>query len=339
PQTIRIDGSIAYVVNSGSNNIQRLDLETGTNTKAFVRFVTADGERPTNPWGLALFRRQNRLFGLVSGNLDDSLLIVDLEGGVVEARLRDGFDAPQAVVVEGDLGFVANTAYRYPSWGEGSVSVVDLASRTVVHRLPTCARNPQNLVVTPDWLFVVSTGALRDEGGRFLPAESGCVDVYERAGIEHAVGPLYSVTVAPNLERPSIGAPIGAALTLDGHWLYLSSATSAALFVIDLDQRTLRRGSDDPILLADSDDNELLSLRRHSTGELLVLRYNRDQLLVLEPDPTLEAPVRRTIELGEHPTELEGPVDLAVSGERVFVVMGISNRIVSVDLSGGATSL
>lgn len=333
PQTIRIDGGRAFVVNSGSNNIQRIDLASSANSKSFVRFDNPDGEPPANPWGLSLYREGGRLLGLVSGNLSGRVYIVDLDSGVVEARLSETFDAPQFVLVDGALGFVANTAYRYPSWGEGSLSVVDLASRRVVRQLATCGRNPQSLLVAGEWLVVVSSGTLVERDGRFLPGEGGCLDFFSRAEIANASAPAFRLMVPPSRTRPEVGAPIDAALAPGGRWLYLSSATSATLFVVDLESRSLVRGAENPIRLADSDHNELLSIRSHPGGWLVVLRYNTDELLLVAPDPNDASPVRTAIDLGESPSQLEGPVDLAFAGERAYVLMGISNRVVEIDLS------
>lgn len=333
PQNIAIHGGIAYVVNSGSNNLQRIHLADGASEKGFVSIPFLDGELPPNPWGIALLQLGEALVGFVSNNLNSTLSVVDLSSGAILTTLTEGLAKPQAVTTDGKTIFVANANYRFPDYGDGSVAVFDATSRQLLNVLATSRRNPNVALPHGPTLLVVNTGPLQESASRFVATE-GSIDFFDLATISQTTAPLYSVLVTPPESAPQTGAPASIAISPDGAFAYIGSATDAVIFKLDLLQQLLVRGPDNPIRLHDAPGNALITVAMHPRGYLLAVSYNTDRLYIVDvaDDAVSPIPFGKPIALGSS-SQLEGPVALALDGDALYIVMGISLKVVKVDLS------
>ncbi len=201
------------VVNTLSETISRLDLETGVFTvQAAVAgtwtnritaaahgtvFLVADSGSNeialldaadlrrlgaidvgpgANPWlaGEVDVRR-----AVASNWLQGSLRILDLAAGEPDVAIATTTPGPEGFVVLGETVFVVCTNYQgaQGSFGEGRLEVVDLAARRVVASIPV-GMNPQDVVRGPDgMLHVVCTGNYSES----VPGRADVVDPALRA--------------------------------------------------------------------------------------------------------------------------------------------------------------
>ena len=76
-----VHGDFVYVVNSGVNNLVRVNWKTGQVTDPFVIFPVG-----SNPWDIAI--SADGQWAVVTLNLSDELAWVDLSAGELSERTR-----------------------------------------------------------------------------------------------------------------------------------------------------------------------------------------------------------------------------------------------------------
>ncbi len=177
-----VRGTKAYVVNSGTNEIQVIRL----NPLETIRNI--DLGAGSNPYNLAFV---NDSIACVSELFTNRVALVNVRQGTVLNRIPVG-TGPEGICYSGGYVFVTNSGFNGAGYDPGKVSVIDAATQTVIHTIQT-GINPQ--AVTTDslgHLLVVSTG---DYG-----AVKGAVHVYDLASLQ----PLD--TVQANIALTSVQA-------------------------------------------------------------------------------------------------------------------------------------
>lgn len=266
------DGRIAYIVNSGDNNVQILSLAD------FRTLGWLDMGIGTNPYDLELSCSD---LLCVTCFLTNSLKVVDLTTGSIVATISVG-QSPEGVAIEGNRAYVTNTAYAYGEFGQGTVSVVDLDSM-VVTRTILVSTNPQDLAVDSEGLLhVVCTGNYSDVTGVVVVVEPELgviVDTIKLGGSPSAI------CLAPN----------GIAY-VSGYW--------GGLMSYDIGSRELLHSSANPLL----DREGLMGLDVDSeAGILYVCDFDDDLLLAVRlldgeligEYPVGDGPVSVAIKIGE----------------------------------------
>lgn len=204
------------------------------------RLPSADAPRRAAeiPSGLAVSPDGTRLY--VCGNLSNQLLECDTADGQVVRKFDVGV-APYDVVLVGTKAYVSNWGGRRPGEGdltgpagrgtevrvdpvrhiasEGSVSVVDLASGTVVKEVLT-GLHASGLAVSPDGRFVVCANAGSDH--------LSVIDVATDA----VVATIWAKTNPADLLGAS---PNAIAFSADGTRLYAANGAQNAIAVIRFD--------------------------------------------------------------------------------------------------------
>jgi hypothetical protein len=147
------DGTMAYVVNSGDNSVQGIDLIT------MAISWSMDLGVGQNPWHLALWGEE---YGCITNFLTGELAICDLISQHVLQRIAVG-SAPEGVAVKGDVAYVAATGYEQGVFGAGSLAVVDLIDGSLSHSIELPS-NAQGISVDHDGrVHVVCTGDYTQE--------------------------------------------------------------------------------------------------------------------------------------------------------------------------------
>lgn len=247
------------------------------------------------------------------------------------------FSSPEGLVAVGDLVAVANVDFRGTSFGDGSVTVIEAASQSVRNRIPTTLPNPQFLAVTPELLVVVSSGltAWDAEAGVHTATGSGGVDVFHRATLRTATAPDVHIPLPADPGDPRRGGPGSIAVLPDGRTAYVASGLAAVIAKVDLEDGSVARGMDDPIIVRSHERNETLTLAWHPSGVVLVACFVSGELYRLDPaTDTVGAPV--TLVAGG---DLEGVIDLHVSpgtSPDVLWVSTIANALGAWELDAGA---
>lgn len=166
--------------------------------------------------------------------------------------------APSGAIVVGNLLFVGLIEVDdFFNPGDGFVAVINRGTRQIVNRIPTSAPQPQFFAVSGDELYVVNSGALDFSNFPVITVKvPGSVDVISIAGAETAEAPIASIpfTFSPtdlaqgSLGRFAIGEVGGSLVGVIG------SGLTGDVYTVDLTNRTILRGADDPIrVFGDSD--------------------------------------------------------------------------------------
>lgn len=136
PNQIKIRDTLAYVVLSGTHEIQIINL----NTESTVGWITLPGG--SNPYWLDFLDDHYAYVTLLNNN---SLAKVDLQTKLMVKETPVGL-SPEGVLIFGGKAYVAITGYDFStySWGQGQVAVYDLALDSVTARI-NVQKNPQFL--------------------------------------------------------------------------------------------------------------------------------------------------------------------------------------------------
>ncbi|MCK4233706.1 hypothetical protein KAX75_04705 [candidate division WOR-3 bacterium] len=148
---VNSNGDVAYVVNSGENNIQVIDLYL---LETVCMIDVGVGQ---NPYHLAT----TDTLGFVTNLLTNTVSVINFKEYKVVDTIYVGV-APEGVLIQGNKAYVTNTGYSYGGYGQGTVSVIDINTMQVelVIDVPT---NPQEIVSDPIGnLHVVCTGNYMD---------------------------------------------------------------------------------------------------------------------------------------------------------------------------------
>ena len=146
PNQIMVVGSLAYVVVSGTHEIQVIDL----NSLTTVRFISTGSG--SNPFWMDLQDEQTAWVSLQLGN---AVARVNLAGGIMGQPISVGA-WPEGVLVVGDKVFVACT--EYGTGRTGTVYVVDAVAEVVTNVI-NVGWNAQYLALDNDGrIHVVCTG-------------------------------------------------------------------------------------------------------------------------------------------------------------------------------------
>jgi len=157
---VGVTNDFAYVVNSGDNSVQKIDIETGqTITNIFI-------ESSSNPYDIII--GQN--YAYVTGLFTSKVYKINLDTDIVEDEINVGI-SPEGMVIYGNKLYVADTGYQYPSYGQGTVSVVNLDFFEVDKTIDV-GMNPQALTVYDDEIHVVCTGNYYDVLGEVFIIDS-----------------------------------------------------------------------------------------------------------------------------------------------------------------------
>ncbi|MBN2461681.1 MAG: T9SS type A sorting domain-containing protein [Candidatus Cloacimonetes bacterium] len=140
------------VVNSGDNNLQKINLNSG----ATISYIYL--EPAANPYDLTIYQDH----AYVSGALSNRIYKVNLQQEIMVDAVQVG-NNPAGLAVYNNKLYVGNTNYT-AGYENCTVSVVDLDSFSLVSEIPVPA-NPQFLMFYADMLHVCCTGNWVDETG------------------------------------------------------------------------------------------------------------------------------------------------------------------------------
>ena len=217
-------GTNAFVVNSNSQTLSKIDFETGEVNNVFSviglyanRVVLAEDfiyvvnsgdnsiqkidlnngetvsniqvENFSNPYDMIIHNG----FVYVTGLFTAKVYKIDLstEGVVGEVSVDN---SPEGMVVFDEKLYVANTNYVYPNYDQGTVSVIDLNTYEVITTIEV-ELNPQALVTVNDKIHVVCTGDYSSTFGKVCIIEPSSNSVEETLDIG---GSPANITFSPN---------------------------------------------------------------------------------------------------------------------------------------------
>ena len=361
PTTIKIRGNMAYVVNGFSDNIQIFDidqnppLELGTivlppgsdplamdfindeqalvanmigNTAAVVNLVTAECE--------TLYTRQE---GVAFEPCDEA---VNLGTG--------RFAGPSAVAVVGSTGYVANNNLSSTTFipnGNGFVTVIDLENDSSF-TVQTNGFSSNSLTVVGNELFIINGGNFNLDLQTF---EATCDPIFPPS---INVLNINSNTITDTIPIPlsqvntNVCVPNTLAVTPDGTSGYMGLGLVGALLKVDLINKVILNGTDNPIVITDlSGLNNTADVVIDSNGIGYTSLFQSDQIAVfntendeVNPFPAI-APFPAGIRAFDPENQFfDGVQDLAIrpgtpgvdfSGPNIFFITGLSEQLGSVN--------
>ncbi|RJP73633.1 MAG: hypothetical protein C4524_14035 [Candidatus Zixiibacteriota bacterium] len=261
---IAVSGTMAYVVNSGDNQIQIVDLTTGQ-TDGTIEILLG-----MNPWAIAVDGSQR---GYVTNYLTGNVSVLDLVSRQESDTLVVG-TSPEGVCIHQDVLYVTDVNLVWPVYGQGYVHAYSLPDLDHVAVIPV-ATNPQVVLPGPDGMIhVVCTG---DFG-----AVTGQVQLIDPA--THSVVDSIALGEYPGSLAFSQGVGFLGYSRLDG---------TGAILSYDVFARQVLRGADNPIPV----NSGVWDVVATPEGRLLACCFGADQVVELETDGTVVA----TYDVGNGP--------------------------------------
>jgi len=157
PNQIVVRDTLAYVLMSGTHEIQIIDLQT----EATVGWI--DFPAYSNPYWMAFLDDENLYVSLMTAN---SLATVDVTARQMIGQTEVGL-SPEGVLLFERKVYVAVTGYNFDiwDWEQGAVVVFDTDAKAVIDSIPVGA-NPQFMALDDSGrIHVVCTGNYSDIAG------------------------------------------------------------------------------------------------------------------------------------------------------------------------------
>ncbi|MFA5570219.1 MAG: T9SS type A sorting domain-containing protein [Sphaerochaetaceae bacterium] len=187
PNQLSITEDYLYVVNSGDNDVQKIDLKNGQTIQRI------DVEEYSNPYSIVIADG----FAYVSGLMTNKVYKIDLNIDKVVDELEVGI-APGNLYIYDKQLYVINTGFQYPDYFQGSFSVIDLENFTITKSVDT-ELNPNDITEDDQGrLNVVCSGDYSDVNGSVTVYDRESLDVIKKlnfnaflTNIEYANGQVY----------------------------------------------------------------------------------------------------------------------------------------------------
>ena len=185
PNDIQIVDNKAYVVNTGDNNVQIIDLATLTDT-GIIDVGEGSGPEKIGFVGGKAY---------VSCNYTGTANVVDLASGSVTKSIEVGV-GPWGVAVVGQKVYVSNTAYDGAtfSYGDGTVSVIDSATDEVIKTI-NVETNPTEIVAFGGSILVQCTGNYAEITGKLSVIDTASDTVTQTIDLGTAPS---GIAISPN---------------------------------------------------------------------------------------------------------------------------------------------
>jgi hypothetical protein len=323
PNAIDALAGFLYVVNSGDNTVQRVNIDTAASEPSFVDL----GENQ-NPYDFTIFGDRIYITNLIA----NSVAVADLSTGqVISNTAFPELISPQDIIATDNYLIIANTEFVFGSGATEFGSVIVLSrddTPTFINRIPTTQPNPQFVFVHGDSAYAVNSGLIEyDDNFVSSPVGDAGVDIIP-------LNALSNISSAP--QNISLGAAQGfvgnpGAPAVIGDALFLGSGTAPILFQIDLTTQQVVRGVSNPIEVRPvGPENALMIPFKGPQNKLYVSDFNMDQLHVFDPH-TLGA-CAPPLTVGESAELLEGPLAITWSGTSGFILNSIASTITRVEV-------
>lgn len=366
PARCNADHAPLLMLSSGDNLLDNIDVQTGQRAFAATRFSSqqALAAQPFNvavhgPLAAVSLFGQDRvsLVELSSATMLDSIsspeklqlpevfipaTAVDSDAdGQLESQIR--YLRPrhfEAVAFDGQRLYVSavNMLRSEPPavYAPGMVLVYDWDGEKLHVAQPKVLwpgfANPQTIILKDDRVYVVSTGIIEQDTAAWQASTAAGLSIFSRSDLQ--------LIDRIDLGRAAAGPAI---VSDDGHWMYIGSLLHADLFKIDLAQRRIVRGMNNPIRLVDAEGPQsIFGLQWHASGLIFVSSFDQDALFVVDSDDDQVSPWPFVVPLDLNPDNavLAGSHQIALRpgrngvdfrGPDFFVLQSLAARVVTVD--------
>ncbi|MGI9534217.1 MAG: hypothetical protein ACR2NW_04650 [Thermodesulfobacteriota bacterium] len=360
PTTIKILDNRAYVVNGFSDNIQIFDIDQNPP----VELDTIILPPGSDPLAMDFINDEQALVANMIGNTAAIVNLVTAECETLYTRqegvafepcneavnLGTGrFAGPSAVAVVGNTGYVANNNLDIDAVpnGNGFVTVIDLVDDSSF-TVQTNGFSSNSLTVVGDELFIINGGGFNlnlqtfeASCDPFFPPSINVLSINSNIITDTIPIPLSEVNT-------NVCVPNTLAATPDGTSGYLGLGLVGALLKVDLVNKEIVNGTDNPIIITDlSGLNNTADVVIDSNGIGYTSLFQSDQIAVfntendeVNPFPAI-APFPAGIRAFDPESQFfDGVQDLAIRpgtqgvdfmGPNIFFITGLSEQLGSVN--------
>ena len=273
PNDIEIQSHLGYVVNSGNDNVQIVDLRNRVN------LGTIPIGEGTLPQKIA-FASGSKAYVTCSGTND--IRVVDVKGRSVINTIPGGLK-PAGITIINDKAYVTNSAYEVDGWDvtykDSSVTVIDIRTDTVLTTIdvPTNATGITNDGESK--VLVISTGDYAAILGKLVIIDANRDEVEKVVNLR--VTPGFSIVIN-SLNHAFFTGGVG-----------IFSTNDLGLMVYDIEREKWIRDRNHALenfaggsgLAIDGNDNIYVAVPDWTGARL-------DELRVMAPDETLERTFR-----------------------------------------------
>ena len=262
----------------------------------------------------------------------DTAVEPDLAEDVVQPPpVHPLFAAPEGVLVYDDKVYVTNTNGAYNAdlgkmiYGPGYVTVLNTKDFSYYGQFETPYQNPQYLLIADERLVVVCSGtAEMDENWVMSPDTPGGVVLYDPDTLES----LGDVAIPAGTPEPMGGFPGAAAYAPAEDLLLTGSGTSGFLYVVDLTNLELQASMP---MYGDAGAANDIILPAVDGAKAYAASFNRGKVYSYDLEKEGEGPAFDVTETDE----LEGPTDVLIVDEVLYVLNSLSSSVAALDMGTG----
>ena len=330
PQVVTVSGNFAFVGSNSSTSFQIIDITNPlapVKRGALVGNGSAGAAKLSYPRGIAI----SGDFAYVTSSTNNSLQVIDItnpDSPAAAGSLINGagaaLSAPYGITISGNFAYIASS-------GSKALEIVNIsAPATPVH---------EGQLTNNTWLNGARAVAVAvSASGTYAYVVSNTGNCLAVIDVTNPAAPTLAATLAHNAAGPLLAGPTAIALSGDGNYAYVTSATSNALQIIDIRNPLVpvARGA----LVNGTAGAQLLSPSALTVvGNTAFVTSNGTTKAVQIVDvsnplaPTPKGQLLDTI----GGASLNGPTGIAVSGNYAYVAASSNNalQILSITSGGG----
>jgi len=289
PANLIIRGNRAYIVNAFSNNIQVFDIDQTPPTELGI-IVLPQG---SGPGGMDFINQDQAIIANNTGQtaaivnlltfecetLYTRQVVPDFEPCNEAVNLGTGrFEDPSGVLVEGNTAYITNNnleGFATPN-GNGFITIINLDNDSSF-TIQAGGANSGDMLLVGEELFILNGGniSFNFECDPFLPPSLDIMNINTNVIVDNIQIPLSDTNTNVCLPGTMTATP-------DNEFAYIGLGLVGALLKVDLVNKELVRGADNPIIVAPNliDLNFTSDIAIDENGIGYTTLFNTDQIAV-----------------------------------------------------------
>ncbi len=299
PSAIEIQGSRAYVVNGGSNNIQIFDLnqdppqQIGTivlppgSDPVAIAFLDDTQAYVANLIGqsIALVNVQTRQCELLIVRSDS----VPSEASICQNQIiavdNEFFEEPSDITIANGKVYVTNSNLDdfFQPTENGFITVIDPETNQVISIIETSGANSGGITLINANLYVVNGGnTIFDAATRAFSCDFNFPPSIDKINTQFDII-VDTIDIPLSAQNPLVCSPNNVEPTPDGRFGYMGLGLVGALLKVDLENNTIINGPSDPIVITPLDEfNFTADIKIRNDGLGFTTLFNTDQIAVFD---------------------------------------------------------